>query len=127
MIMAVKYFCFTALLLGGAVLDSGTAVVILLDTYERLLTENQAKILRMRFDEDLSLSEIGELCQISRQAARDAIKKGEQQLLHYENVLKLAQRDEKLRAAVKEIEKNLEDPCKLKTCVERLKQIVEEP
>ena len=108
-------------------MDSGTAVIILLDTYEKLLTENQAKILRMHFDEDLSLSEIGELCQISRQAARDAIKKGQQQLYHYEAALGLAEKEKNLRKAIKMLEKNTENPLKLKEGIKQLKKIMEEP
>ena len=53
---------------------------LLFDFYGELLTDHQKEIYEQFALEDLSLSEIGELCQISRQAARDAIKKGQQQL-----------------------------------------------
>ncbi len=107
-------------------MDSGTAVIILLDTYEKLLTENQAKILRMHFDEDLSLSEIGEICSISRQAARDAIQKGQQQLYHYEAALGLAEKEKNLRQIIKMLEKDAENPLKLKEDIRQLKKITEE-
>ncbi len=84
--------------------EIGIETVILLDTYEKLLTETQASILRMRFDEDLSLSEIGEILNISRQAARNAIIKGEEKLRFYEQTLKIVARDQKIKAIINEIE-----------------------
>lgn len=84
--------------------EIGIETVILLDTYEKLLTETQASILRMRFDEDLSLSEIGEILNISRQAARNAIIKGEEKLRFYEETLKIVARDQKIKAIINEIE-----------------------
>ncbi|MBR6765658.1 MAG: hypothetical protein IKM06_04150 [Clostridia bacterium] len=84
--------------------EIGIETIILLDTYEKLLTETQASILRMRFDEDLSLSEIGEILNISRQAARNAIIKGEEKLRFYEETLKIVARDQKIKAIINEIE-----------------------
>ncbi len=78
-------------------LEAGIEMAILLDTYEKLLTETQASILRMRFDEDLSLGEIGEILNISRQAARNAIIKGEEKLRFYEETLKIAHREQEIR------------------------------
>jgi len=98
--------------------------VILLDTYEKLLTETQSRILRMRFDEDLSLGEIGELCGISRQAVRDAIVKGEQKLLFYEQTLKVAKRERELSRVINELEQaNTENSLEY---AELLKSILEE-
>ena len=73
-------------------MDSGTAVIILLDTYEKLLTENQAKILRMHFDEDLSLSEIAEMKGISRQGVHDLVKRCQKTLEGYEMKLHLVEK-----------------------------------
>ena len=79
-IKAVNQICFTAFdNFGGAILlKTGIEMAILLDTYEKLLTDTQVTILRMRYDEDLSLGEIGEILNISRQAVRNAIIKGEE-------------------------------------------------
>lgn len=71
-------------------------MTILLDTYEKLLTKTQVSILRMRFDEDLSLGEIGEILNISRQAVRNAIIKGEEKLRFFEENLKIVQREMKI-------------------------------
>ena len=46
----------------------------LLDFYGEVLTEKQREMLRQYYNDDLSLSEIGENFGITRQGARDAIK-----------------------------------------------------
>ncbi len=61
----------------------------LLPFYSDLLTERQKEIMEMYFFEDLSLTEIAENLQISRNAVYDTIKKGENLLNEYENALKL--------------------------------------
>jgi predicted DNA-binding protein YlxM (UPF0122 family) len=105
-IRTVKQKRFTVFIFQGVLFlqEIGIETVILLDTYEKLLTETQASILRMRFDEDLSLSEIGEILNISRQAARNAIIKGEEKLRFYEETLKIVARDQKIKAIINEIE-----------------------
>ena len=62
-------------------------VSILLDIYGKLLTEKQANILDMYYNQDLSLSEIAEVVKTTRQAVVDAIKKGENKLFEYEEKL----------------------------------------
>ena len=53
----------------------------LLDFYGEVLTQKQREMLRQYYNDDLSLSEIGENFGITRQGARDAIKHGETTLL----------------------------------------------
>ena len=48
----------------------------LLDFYGEVLTQKQREMLRQYYNDDLSLSEIGENFGITRQGARDAIKHG---------------------------------------------------
>lgn len=103
-------------------LTEGIEVAILLDTYEKLLTETQASILRMRFDEDLSLGEIGEILNISRQAVRNAIVKGEEKLRFYEETLKIAQRER----TIKQIADKLQDVPKAQEYAKMLKKVMEE-
>ena len=56
----------------------------LLDFYGEVLTEKQREMLRQYYNDDLSLSEIGENFGITRQGARDAIKHGENALKELE-------------------------------------------
>ena len=81
-------------------LKTGIEMAILLDTYEKLLTDTQVTILRMRYDEDLSLGEIGEILNISRQAVRNAIIKGEEKLKFYEETLKVAKKDRAILSVI---------------------------
>lgn len=70
---------------------------ILLDIYGKLLTDKQYDVLDLYYNDDLSLAEIAEQYDISRQGVHDSIKRGEELLLNYESVLGLAtQQNEQL-------------------------------
>ena len=56
----------------------------LLDFYGEVLTPKQREMLNQYYNDDLSLSEIGENFGITRQGARDAIKHGEPTLKELE-------------------------------------------
>lgn len=70
-------------------------VSILWQIYGKLLTEKQYKVLNDYYNEDLSLSEIAQNNDISRQAVRDLIKKGEAKLFEYEKVLGIMKNTQK--------------------------------
>ena len=65
----------------------------LLDFYGEVLTPKQREMLNQYYNDDLSLSEIGENFGITRQGARDAIKHGENALKELE-ADKLVHREE---------------------------------
>ncbi len=60
------------------------SVSTLLDFYGPFLSEKQRNLLHHYYNEDLSLTEIAENEQITRQGVRDLIKRGEMQLKKYE-------------------------------------------
>lgn len=62
-------------------------ITILLDFYGEMLTQKQHDFLNLYYNEDLSLSEIGENEGITRQGVRDAIKRAESQLYEMETKL----------------------------------------
>ena len=63
-------------------------IVILLDIYGELLPKSQQTALDLRYNSDLSLSEIAEeMGGISRQSVNDFIKKGKSRLIELEDVL----------------------------------------
>jgi len=60
-------------------------MALLYDYYGSFLTEKQADIFDLFYNEDLSLSEIGEHLGITRQGVRDALKRGEEILENMED------------------------------------------
>ena len=66
------------------------SISMLLDFYKQLLTQKQSDALDLYYNQDLSLSEIAQHMGITRQGVRDNIKRGERQLLSYEEELGLA-------------------------------------
>ena len=78
--------------------------VMLLDCYGDLLTEHQRSIMEMYYCEDLSLAEIGQPLDITRQAVRSIIKRTEDILLNYEEKLGFAERLGKMRDCFRNIE-----------------------
>ena len=78
--------------------------VMLLDCYGDLLTEHQRSIMELYYCEDLSLAEIGQPLDITRQAVRSIIKRTEDILLNYEEKLGFAERLGKMRDCFRNIE-----------------------
>ena len=73
-------------------------ISILCQIYGKLLTEKQFNFIDDYYNNDLSLSEIADNYGITRQAARDNIKKGENKLFEYEEklgIMKMTIRNEK--------------------------------
>lgn len=83
-------------------------IALLLDFYGDMLTDKQKNVIGLYYEEDLSLGEIAEVSQITRQGVRDSIKRGEQQLYEYEEKLGLAKKFLQYRDLVEEIEENAE-------------------
>lgn len=68
--------------------------------YGALITDRQNEFIRLHYDEDISLGEIAEMYSVSRQAALDAIKRGESALAEYEEKLHLVSREKKVAAVL---------------------------
>ena len=78
-------------------MDKHIEIGILVGIYGKLLTKKQYDVINDYYNNDLSLSEIAENNNISRQAVRDLIKKGESKLFEYEeklNIMKKTQINE---------------------------------
>ena len=61
-------------------MEKNVEISLLCQSYGKLLTKKQLAILQDYYDNDLSLGEIAENLNISRQGVRDIIKKGEKRL-----------------------------------------------
>ena len=68
-------------------MEEKVKISMLCQLYGKLLTEKQFEFLNDYYNNDLSLSEIAENNNITRQAVRDIIKKGEKKLFEYEEKL----------------------------------------
>ena len=91
-------------------MEKNVKVSILCQLYGKLLTEKHYEILNDYYNNDLSLSEIAENNNITRQAVRDIIKKGEKKLFEYEEKLLFMKRTLNQE---KKIEKVLEELTKI--------------
>ena len=90
-------------------MEKNVKISMLLDTYGKLLTEKQYSLLDDYYNNDLSLSEIAENEEITRQAVRDNLKKGENKLFEYEEKLgimrKTKEQEEQIAKVLSEINK----------------------
>ena len=99
-----------------------------MDFYGPLLTEKQSNIMELYYNEDLSLGEIAEINNTSRQAIHDLIKRCYKQLLSYENRLNLLQksidRENKIMNLLKYFkDKDLLDDNELKVLKNKLDEL----
>ncbi len=75
---------------------------MLLDFYGQLLTERMRSLMELHYAEDMSLAEIAEQEDISRQAVYDSIHRGIKSLMDYESKLGLIERFTNQQQAVQE-------------------------
>jgi len=76
---------------------------LLFDTYGGMLTDKQKECFDMRYNQDLSLGEIGEIMGVSRQAVNDNLTRTEALLRRMEENIGCVKRDMQIRKAVQEI------------------------
>lgn len=73
-------------------LERTVKVGTLFDFYGELLTDRQQEMVRLYFYHDLSLGEVADECEISRQAVYDNLQRAEKALENYEEKLGLVAR-----------------------------------
>ena len=92
----------------GDAMDKTLRDSLLMDFYGELLPKRQKDVIKLYYEEDLSLSEISEEFGISRQGVHDALKKGQHSLAEYEKTLGLIQKFQDQRQKIRELRKELE-------------------
>lgn len=90
-------------------MEKNVEISMLAQYYGELLTNQQLQFIEDYYNNDLSLSEIGQNHNITRQAVRDVIKKGEKKLFEYEEKLqfmkKMSSQDKKIEKVLSELSK----------------------
>lgn len=87
-------------------------IAILSKYYGKLLTERQQSIINMYVDNNLSLSEVSDELNISRQAVKDSLDKAMQTLNEMEVKLGFISRDESIKNSIEQ--SNVDVATKLK-------------
>ena len=91
-------------------MENQVLLCILYDYYGELLTDKQKNYFKDYYFENLSLSEMSENYNISRNAIHKNLKETEEKLFYYEEKLKLYEKNKK----IKKIINNLDDDLKNK-------------
>lgn len=92
--------------------------------YGDLLTKKQNDMLKMHYDEDLSLAEIAEIYGVSRQAVADSIAKGEKSLRDYDAKLGLIEKDKEIAKTLDGIDIDGQTP-EVKGAIAQIRRILE--
>lgn len=110
----------------GRLFEDKVRIAILMDFYGSLLAEKTQDIMYLSLDEDMSLAEIAEIKEISRQAVHDSIKRGEEHLSRYESALGFAKKTLKTRELVTTMRTKINSCSGKLDQDESLKQILDE-
>ena len=78
-------------------------LALLLDYYGSMLTDKQKECFDMRYNQDMSLAEIGQELGVSRQAVNDNLTRTEALLRRMEENIGCVKRDIAVRSAAREI------------------------
>ena len=99
---------------------------VLLDFYGELLTQKQKRALELYYNEDLSLAEIAEDMQVSRQGVRAFIKQGEAHLEEFEEKLGMLDRFSRISRLSKEAKQMAEneEKNKLLKIIEKIENLL---
>ena len=89
-------------------MDTNVRMNWLLDFYGAMLTERQKTVMEMHYSDDLSLSEISETLNITRQAVHDSVKRAESTLINLEEKLGLLKRYFDIGKKIEELKEKAE-------------------
>lgn len=70
-------------------MDKNVEICLLLDFYGKLLTDRQREIMSLYYEDNLSLTEVAEELNISKQGVSDSLKRSEKILYETEEKLQL--------------------------------------
>lgn len=90
-------------------LEKKQRINLLMDLYEELLTDKQRDYLDLYYNQDLSLSEIALMKDVSKNAVFDNLKKATSHLEKYENKLKLLDKHLERLNIIDNLEKDIKE------------------
>ncbi len=90
-------------------MDNQILLGILYDYYGELLTDKQQKYFKDYYFDNLTLSEISENYNISRNAIHKTLKEIEEKLLYFEQKLKLYEKNIKIKKIIANLDDNLKN------------------
>lgn len=93
----------------------------LIDIYAPLLTQKQIKVLEYYYNDDISLSEIAGILNISRQGVHDNLKRAEKIIMDYDEKLKLLDKYAENTKLLDRLEEFLDDD-EAKELLKRIKE-----
>ena len=70
-------------------MDKNVEMLLLMDFYGSLLTDRQREIMNLYYEDNLSLTEIADMLDISKQGVSDNIKRAEKSLYDKEEKMQL--------------------------------------
>lgn len=85
------------------IIDENIKIIKLIDMYGKLLTSKQLIVAKSYYFDNLTLSEIAECHNISRQAVKDSISQSVKLLNDYEEKLHFSEKCDKLKNTLNEI------------------------
>ena len=91
-------------------MNESVYLTILFDYYEKLLDEKDRECFKAYNFDNLSLGEIAELVDISRNAVHKRLKKTEEKLKYYEEVVGLYRKEQKIMSLI--ADENLKEQIK---------------
>lgn len=110
-------------------MEEKVKIGILFGIYGKLLTEKQYELLNDYYNNDLSLSEIAENNNITRQAVNDVINKGKNKLIEIEEKLsfmeKILNQEKEIKKIINELEK-VENGTLNKNKIQKIKKELEQ-
>ena len=90
-------------------MEKKVEISILLEIYGNLLTEKQKEYINYYYNEDLSLSEIAENEQITRQAVMRILQKSSKKLEEYEQKLQIMEKQKQIKKNIEQLRKDLKE------------------
>ena len=102
-------------------MEEKVRISILLEIYGNLLTEKQYEFMDYYYNQDLSLSEIGDNNEITRQAVRTILLKSKKKLEEYKSKIKFMKKEKKIKKYIEELEETNVD----KKILKKIKQQID--